>query len=389
MSNNNKKLTDFTKESSQRTEDAQSNQNDSVKKDNLSAINNTVAQKDIDESSICESYVEIKNKYEDDLNKLGFTPPECGYCIEYLCESVSSGSAESYKSPLREFISRIHQEGICIKDVEYIDVRNYFESRSRENLARSTIAMGKSAITGVISRYEAEHKDFPEVSWKISENIDPKDYSVGDKYERVPLNDEEITKLLDALDDFRNKLLALTGMELGPRAEATCLIKVSDVDLEEKKIELKNTKSGGKYELPLTDDLASLLNHWIKNIRSSYLLYEDNPYLFPSRHGGRLSRTWYRGIINNAANRADIQESIGKIPDNTDSDNDFSSKMKVDVHALRHTFSRLMKEQDISKETRVYAMDHSRDVTDGYGIDKDACIEELRKNFNGVNISAR
>jgi integrase len=251
----------------------------------------------------------------------------------------------------------------------------------------------KSAIKGVISRFEAENKKFPEVSWKISENIDSSNYSTDAKYEREPLQNEEIKQLMAALDDLRDKLMVLTSIETGPRAKATTLIKLPDVNLEKKQIKLKNTKSGGTYIMPLTNELAALLEHWIQNVRTSYIINEDNPYLFPSRNNGRITQKGYNKFVYTAAKEAGIQEKIAEIPitgkqrEVMNKDKDYRIKWKVDIHSLRHTFSRLLKNNEVSKEARIYALDHSRDVTDGYGIDEEACRKEIRNKFDGIDIS--
>ncbi len=186
--------------------------------------------------------------------------------------------------------------------------------------------------------------------------------------------------------------MVVTSIETGPRAKAITLIKISDVNLEKKEIELKNTKSGGTYVIPLTDNLAALLKHWIQNIRISYIVEGDSSYLFPSRKGGKMLVANYRTIVNTAAKEAGIQEEIGKIPltgkqkNFWNTDKDYRVKWKVDVHTLRHTFSRLLKNNDVSKEARIYALDHSRDVTDGYGIDEEACKKEIKNKFDGIDI---
>jgi site-specific recombinase XerD len=145
--------------------------------------------------------------------------------------------------------------------------------------------------------------------------------------------------------------------------------------------------------MPLTDKLVDLFKHWLNDIRSSYLPSEDNIYLFPSRQGGRLSGSTYRDIVKQAAEDAGIQEDIAKIPvpdsqkKSMGFNKDYRTKNRVDVHVLRHTFSRLLKENDVSKAARSYALDHARDVTDGYGSVTELHIREIRNKFNGVDIS--
>lgn len=354
MDKEHKKLTEFTQESGEENRDSKSCAEKSKDGENNSK-NKGSDTKEADNSTICDHYFEAYKEYKNELDELGITPPKCGHCIEYLCKEVSPGTAGSYNGPLRMFVEDLHQQGICISDAEYIDVRDFFELRSKRGLSTSTFNVYRSAIKGVVSRYEAENRKFPIVSWKITNNIDPADYGGGTTFEREPLDNEEIKTLLRTLTDFRDKLMILTAIETGPREEATRLIEVSDVDVENKTIELKNTKSGGEYVLPLTDDLAALLGHWINEIRSSYVQDENNPYLFPSRDGGEMSGSSYRSIVDSAAKKSDLQKEIAKIrlterqKEALNTNKEYRVKKRVDVHILRHTFSRLLKNSGISK----------------------------------------
>jgi integrase len=381
MTDKNKKLTDFGNGSVQKSTES------APDKKTEGEIENS------DDITVCGCYEEMKSKYQEKIDELDITPPKCGHCIAYLCNEAPVKSVYEYNCSLRFFIESIHLQGVCINNVEFVDVRDYFEDRGKQGLAKSTITRDKSAIKGAISRFEAENKKLSKVSWKISENIDSSNYSTDAKYEREPLQNEEIKQLMAALDDLRDKLMVLTSIETGPRAKATTLIKLPDVNLEKKQIKLKNTKSGGTYIMPLTNELAALLEHWIQNVRTSYIINENNLYLFPSRQGGKLSTKAYNEFVHTAAKEAGIQEKIaeisitGKQREMFNNNSDYRTKWKVDVHALRHTFSRLLKNNDVSKNARIYALDHSRDVTDGYGIDEEASREEIRKKFNGIDIS--
>ena len=388
MTKENKKLTDFIKEKKQTS--IENTSDDENNRDN----NDVTRTKDnLNSNRICDCYEEMKNKHQNIIDELGITPPKCGHCIAYLANELSEGTAPVYNSSLQFFVESIHQQGVCINDVKFVHVRKYFEERKKEKLSKSTINVHKNAIKGLIARFEAESKKFPIVSYKISQNIDADKYSTGDSFERNPLKNEEIELLMKELDDIRNKLMVLTTIETGPRADATTLIKVSDVDLKEKKLKLKNTKSGGTYTMPLTDKLAAVLEHWLQNERSSYIVNENNTYLFPSRNGGKISRDTYLSIVHTAAQEAGIQNKLAEIPltgkqrDSKGFGDDYRIKWKVDIHSLRHTFSRLLKNNDVSKETRRYALDHSGDTTDNYGINEEACRDEIRNKFDGVEIS--
>ncbi|GAB7092550.1 hypothetical protein JCM18237_28210 [Halorubrum luteum] len=381
----NKNLSDFTDGSDRQDENKQSTDESRDDNGSGSKMEKSSIQERTDNTHVCSSYRKKEAEYQDKLEERRLPTVECGRCIEYLCNGVSSGTATTYASHLRQFLDFIHQRGMCVEDVGFVDVRDYFEYRAEDDRAKSTISVEKAAIRGVISRYEAECEGMPEVSYKISENIDPSNYSTGVRYERNGLNTEDVKKLIGELNTFRDKLLVLVILETGPRSESARKIKISDVDLNNKEIELENTKTGGWYVVPLTDQMASLLNHWIKDIRSSHLSKKDNPYLFPSKMGGYLSSKRLCTIVNEAAERAGIQETIAKIPNDANKSG-FVEKKKVDVHALRHTFKHRLNECNVSKESITYAMDHSKDVTVSYGKD-DVYKEEIRAKFGGVDLS--
>ncbi|MEZ3162321.1 tyrosine-type recombinase/integrase [Halorubrum sp. RMP-47] len=393
MSKENKKLEDFIKKDNQPPVETAGDSKKSGGGSEESHNKNKDTNEYENSSTICDCYHKIRREYQEELRHRGITPPECGHCIEYLCKGVSAGTASTYNGPLRMFIEYLHEQGVCISSTEYIHVRDFFESQNERQLAESTLGVYKSSIKGVLTRYEAENEQFPVVSWKVANNIDPSNYGGNTTFEREPLSDKEIELLLRAANDFRNKIMMLTGIETGARDEATRSIKISDVKLEESIIELKNTKYGRKYTLPLTDGLTALLEHWIEDIRSSYIQGEDNQYLFPSRHGGKMSDGTYREIVDTAAEKAGIQEEVAKIQlsegqkEVLNTDKDYRVKKRVDIHTLRHTFSRLLKENDISKDVRTYALDHTPDVTDGYGTDEEASRKEIRDKFEGVDVS--
>ena len=385
MSDKNRKLTDFAR--AQDEVDSEDRRDENRCETDNKKESRQITDRDSD--IICDRYIKIKGEYEDRLNEIGISPVECGYCVEYICNELTVGTAGAYNSSLRLFLNFIHQDNICIYNVEFTHVRDYFEFRGKQGLSKSTVESDKSAIVGVVSRYEAENRDMPALTWKIKQNIDPSQYGHDKTFEREKLSDEELHALLEELDDFRNKLLVLTAIELGPRSKAITLIKIIDIDLEKKTILLKNTKYDREYEMPLTDNLYSLYNHWINDVRSSHIYGSDQGYLFPSRKGGKLSTERFRNIVDDAAKRAGIQKEVAKIPysgsQKEEFANDYRSKKRVDVHVLRHTFSWLMKESGVSKEARRHAMDHTLDVTDRYGSDKEACIKEIRQKFSGVD----
>jgi integrase/recombinase XerD len=215
----------------------------------------------------------------------------------------------------------------------------------------------------------------PNVEWDhIREEIQPSDYNTPEAREREPLEKSEVKKLYDELDSFRDRLLVQVATELGPRNTDVRSIKISDVDFDNKEIELSNTKAGGTYNAPLTDQLLLLLRRWIDQERSAHPQAETTDYLFPSEQGGMLGRNRFCQIVREGAERAGIQDTVqSEAPlserqkEALGTDKDYKDYYRVTPHTLRHTFNHLLIDAGIPREARSKALDHnSTEVTKNF-----------------------
>jgi len=195
------------------------------------------------------------------------------------------------------------------------------------------------------------------------------------------------------MNNFRNKLMMQTAVELGPRNSALLAIKSEDLDLDEQKAVLENRKAGGEYHLPITDELTLLLRRWIDTERQAWPKTDNHDYLFPNQHGGKMTRARFTNIVRNAAERAGIQKTLKKIPltdrqkEVLNSDKEYREFNWVTPHTLRHTFSDLLKQAGLSLEERSKALDHNgTEVTkEFYDEDDDEYTDIIRDLFSGID----
>ena len=167
--------------------------------------------------------------------------------------------------------------------------------------------------------------------------------------------------------------MVTVGAELGPRSIDLRNIKIGDLDLENRSIKLVDTKTNDEYTLPISDALAVELDHWISIYRPTYRYADEHEFLFPSNKGGSMSAENLLRIIKKAARDAGIQEVLGKSQvsarqqKKTGIDSEIREWKKVNVHALRHTFSNLLKEAGLPPEARSDALNHdSTETTEKY-----------------------
>jgi integrase len=109
------------------------------------------------------------------------------------------------------------------------------------------------------------------------------------------LSKQEIRRLLNTLDNWRNKMVALLvqfALYTGLRRGELFSLRWDDVDLDNGWLYLLDTKGGKDNYLPISDEAMDILVQAMK-----LRLFPDCPYVFPNRHGNKrttIGNTWTR-----------------------------------------------------------------------------------------------
>jgi integrase/recombinase XerD len=222
------------------------------------------------------------------------------------------------------------------------------------------------------------------------EQIDLAEYNVPPPIEREPLTREELRKLFDAMDSYRNRLLAVVAVETGLRNSDLRNIRLADVDFNSAKIHVHNPKNSIPYDVPISRDLRIELQIWCDQYRDAYAPTIDSQYLFPAHHGAKLKTNGgLNTIIKSAAERAGIQEVLGtsKVSSGRGerSQEDYSVKEwhRVTVHTLRHTCFSLMEEAGVPLPYRQLIANHSDpQMTQHYSHGHDQEFTSVRDRFS-------
>lgn len=325
----------------------------------------------------CPHY-EIERESEDWRSlkeEYSLVEPKCGHAISYLCDVTNSKikptTAKKYAIDLRFFINHLHEHNTILQNATIDDIDGYIKELARAGRSEGTLSGHRTSVINVCKHVALFRDCELDVRWDlIKEVIKPSEYQTTESLERTPLSREEASALFEELETFRDRLLVQAGIELGSRSSDLRTIELSDVDLADQRIELKNTKAGGRYTLPISEGLSLRLRHWINVERAALPHAEEDGYLFPSRQGGPLSGERLNAIIHNAAERAGIQEVIGTIPiterqqELMNTEKNERNFYRVTAHTLRHTFSNLLEEAGFDLEDRSAALDHtSTEVT--------------------------
>ncbi|MDI6767950.1 MAG: tyrosine-type recombinase/integrase [Bacteroidota bacterium] len=130
----------------------------------------------------------------------------------------------------------------------------------------------------------------------------------------VILSQEEVVKILDAVDNLKHKTLLMLIYSAGLRVGEVVRLKIADIDSQRKLIYLKSTK-GKKDRYTILSDVA------LATLRKYYKEYKPKEYLFEGAEGRRhIAERSVQNVFERAIKTAGIRK-------------------QATVHSLRHSFA--------------------------------------------------
>ena len=318
------------------------------------------------------------------------------YAQEYLARNdgltLAESSVDTYDRLLNQFETYLQRRESTILDAEFRDLIEFIEFCVRSGNRQSTIE-GKLSIIGELYRYIRLHTDV-----RNDLNFDPlriqtidlSKYNTPDEIQREALSRTELRQLFDAFDSYRNRLMAIVGVDTGIRNSDIREIRLCDLSLEDRVIHISDPKGSHPYDVPIGDDLAFEIDYWVRHHRQGFVEEENCEYLFPSQHGGQLaSNNSLNRVIKEAAERAGIQEVIGEstVVENYDDLEDRSQTTRqwhrVTAHTLRHSCITLMEKDGISLTCRQLIANHtSPETTLSYTHSDNDVLSTVREEYD-------
>jgi len=286
------------------------------------------------------------------------------------CGSVfTESTAITYCSFLRGYIRFLHNRSLSIFTAENKDVISYMKLRSQNGRREKTIKGDKTAITGLYKWIRLQTDRDAQVDFLAIKSINTSRFLTPPAIQREALNPDELNALYNEFKRLRDRLMATVGAETGPRSIDLRSIRIDDVDFSGQEIMLSDQKTGGSNSIPISDVLATELKHWLDVYRPTYNGSENHDYLFASSSGGQLSAGYLLTIIQDAAERAGIQEVIAETEitkrerEARGVTSDVRQWKRVNVHVLRHTFNRILEDAGLSLKLRRDALNHDQSET--------------------------
>jgi len=250
----------------------------------------------------------------------------------------SKGTGERYGVAVEDFLKTLGKRASKpLTSLTAADVERFLSYRIGKQLASATVildvkiirtALNAARRQGLISTNPAEAVELPE--------------AVG--MERGTFTPTEVKMLVDTADG-EWKLLIMLAYFTGARLSDCCRMQWEDVDLTEETLTYTQAKTGAKVTAPLHPDLLARLNKLAGTDKPEVFIL---PHMANLRPGGRhgLSES-FKGIMRKAGLDLQTVQGGGK-----------RMISRRTFHALRHSFTSALANQNVSAELRMKLTGH-------------------------------
>ncbi|WP_136717721.1 tyrosine-type recombinase/integrase [Halorientalis salina] len=331
-----------------------------------------------------------------DQNSTDPEPDETPYVDDYLSRNegivLSSSTVRTYRYRLQQYVRFLTENETTVLDAELDDVVAFIERCVRRGNRESTLSGKLTAIEQLYRhiKLKTDAADDLRLEPLELEAINLGQYNTPPALERVALTREEVRRLFDAMDSYRNRLLAVTATETGLRNSDLRELLVCDVVFDELMIHVRNPKNEKPYDVPISRDLGFELEWWLGGRREAFTTASESQYLFPGQNSPKLeTNSGLNRIIKTAAEKADLQDIIGvsRVKEEARSATDSSVSERrwhrVTPHTLRHTYLTLLKDAHVPLPYRQLVANHtSPETTRGYTHGEDGAFQTIRDRFD-------
>lgn len=246
---------------------------------------------------------------------------------------------EKYRRNLRQFSEWLESKELHPHEVNTRDLKRFIQVflKEKKDYAPKTVRAKIAPINLFYKDASAEgfidHNPLDDI--RISRYA-PNKTKKSEKTEssRVHLTENEVRSLIQNVPSpkLRNRLLIQFLYFTGLRKSEITEIKLDDLDREDREVTVE-AKGGKEHTARWNSQLDPLLDTWIDDgYRDSSIYAEDSDYLFLTQQSEKISKRHINTIIDEAAQRADIQDELYK-------DSAGHWQKRVTAHSLRHSYA--------------------------------------------------
>ncbi|HBF87976.1 MAG TPA: recombinase XerD [Bacteroidales bacterium] len=300
----------------------------------------------------------VKFEEEIDTNKSSkisfFDIPNYKYCPQEYTDKLielrySEQTIKTYKSCFEEFINYYHKI-----DIDLIDEKMISSFLRYLVVERKVSTSFQNQTINAIKFYYEKLKKGERKLYYIER---PR----REKTLPTVLSEEEVTKILNSIDNIKHKAILMTIYSAGLRISEVLKLKIKDIDSQRMQIKIEQSK--GKK-----DRISILSNKNLEVLRLYFLKYKPKVWLFEGQNGEQYSQRSIQNILKTAAVKAGI-------------------KKYVTVHTLRHSFATHLLENGVDLRYIQSLLGHSNSkTTEIYTHITTKGFENLKSPLDKLNI---
>jgi len=236
----------------------------------------------------------------------------------------------NYQSGLSKYDDFLQQEDLTVEDVGRKDIQLFISDLAGE-VSDQTVS---NYLTAVTKYYEWEEMESPLAEINTGEYLDLKSV----KHSKPTLSVEQVKDVVDSAQSKRAHAMLALMASSGMRLKEACSCKLSNLDLDERYIEIETVKNDFGWRRAFFDrKTRRLLNQYINGGHRDEYEGTDSDYIFLSKAygqyegNGHLStdrgRKDFRTAVTNSSVEPDIEEY-----------DDGRERWTITTHILRRSF---------------------------------------------------
>lgn len=212
------------------------------------------------------------------------------------------------------------------------DVMPYIDVLRQKQCQPVTINNYLSALRGLydwaVAEHLVTHNPFHQLRVKVNEPL-PQD---------VP-SPRTILAIIDAIDVPLYRTFLTLQLHTGMRINEVRMLELEDIDLDERRIHIRESKAGKSRTVPLNDVIHAIMKTYLEEERRSV----NSSLVFPSLRASTICKTTINRHLTTAA-----LEVTGQ---------------KITSHKLRHAFTTHLYEQGVMETTLSELLGHREPKT--------------------------
>ncbi|VVB70042.1 Tyrosine recombinase XerA [uncultured archaeon] len=233
------------------------------------------------------------------------------YLQDCKIRGMSPRSLPGYKSALKMYDEYLSSREVEVLQADRESLRGFIEyMRTERRVSQRTIELAFSVLSGLYEYLVYEDRITTNPVLAVRKRYLRRYKDNGDQNERKLISVEDMSRLVNATLDIRDKAMITLLAKTGIRRNELISLDSSDVDLIENSIRLKPTGKRSNRTVFFDDECALLLRRWLK-IREGLDKGKETA-LFLSSWGGRISRNDVYLTVTNAAARIGLHNPESK-----------------------------------------------------------------------------